>query len=248
MRCFKTFATIGASALMFAAAAAQAADLPRPAPPPSLTLPPPAVQRAPSVIEESSSGWYLRGDVGYRMNRLGSVANLAPVPTTDDRIDKAGVGGFGVGYKMQWFRVDATLDYSGKTKYWGNTAALSPDFTARMQSVTALMNVYGDLGTWYGLTPYIGLGVGGAYLRTADFSRASLPIVAPLPAATSNWNLGWAWMAGVSYKISQNYNVDLGYRHVSFGDAMTGIDAFGNQLTFKKLTADEIRLGLRWSL
>ncbi|MEA2953632.1 MAG: hypothetical protein QOJ96_3152, partial [Alphaproteobacteria bacterium] len=26
------------------------------------------------------------------------------------------------------------------------------------------------------------------------------------------------------------------------------VDFFGNQLTFKKLSADEIRLGLRWSL
>jgi opacity protein-like surface antigen len=55
-------------------------------------------------------------------------------------------------------------------------------------------------------------------------------------------------MAGISYKISQNYAVDLGYRHISFGEATTGVDFFGNQLTFKKLSADEIRLGLRWSL
>jgi opacity protein-like surface antigen len=244
MRSFKISATIGVLAFALCTTAG-AADLPRPSP--SMPLPPPMIQRAPSVIDEVSSGWYLRGDVGYRMNRLGSVANLAPVATTDDRIDRAGSGGLGLGYKMQWFRVDATLDYAGKTKYWGNTAALSPDFTARMQTVTALVNVYGDLGTWYGLTPYFGLGVGGAYLSTGDFSRASLPFIAPVPV-TSNWNMAWAWMAGVSYKISQNYAVDLGYRHISLGDTTTGIDAFGNQLTFKKLSADEIRLGLRWSL
>jgi opacity protein-like surface antigen len=242
MRSFKTFAAIGTLAFALCATA-RAADLPRP---PSMPLPPPLV-RAPSVIDEVSSNWYLRGDVGYRMNHLGSVANLAPVPTTADKIDKSGVVGLGVGYKMQWFRADVTLDYGTKTKYWGNTTALVPDFTARIDSITTLANIYGDLGTWYGVTPYIGAGVGGAYLRTGDFSRASLPLITPVPA-TSNWNLAWAWMAGISYKISQNYAVDLGYRHISFGEATTGVDFFGNQLTFKKLSADEIRLGLRWSL
>jgi opacity protein-like surface antigen len=242
MRSFKTFAAIGALVLSFGAAA-RAADFPRSNP--SMPLPPPIVQRAPSLVEEFSSGWYLRGDVGYRFDRLGGVSNAAPIPTFDDKLANTITLGLGVGYKWQWFRTDLTADYAFKARYTGSTAALAPDFGARIDGTTALANIYGDLGTWFGLTPYIGVGAGGAYLRTSDFNRGFTPFL-PAVRETGRWNLAWAWMAGVSYKVSQNYQIDLGYRHVSLGSANTGTDAFGNQLTFKRLSGEEIRVGVRY--
>jgi opacity protein-like surface antigen len=244
MGSLKTFAMIGTLTVALATTAT-AADLPRPAP--SLPLPPPPiVQRAaPSLVDEFASGWYLRGDVGYRMNKLGSVANAAVVQPTNNRIDKSAVIGLGVGYKWQWFRSDLTLDYGTKAKYWGDSVFLANDFTARIDSSTLLLNVYGDLGTWFGLTPYLGAGIGGAYLGTGDFGQNSQPFVSAVPV-NSKWNLAWAWMAGASYRLSQNYHIDLGYRHVNMGDAMSGTDAYGNRMTFKSLSADEIRLGVRY--
>jgi opacity protein-like surface antigen len=244
MASLKTIAAIGTLTAALSATA-NAADLPRPVPAPSLPLPPPIVQRSPALVDEFASGWYLRGDVGYRINNLGSVANAIPPSPTSNRIDKSAVIGVGVGYKWQWFRADLTLDYGTKAKYWGDTVFMTNDFTARIDSSTALLNVYGDLGTWFGLTPYLGLGVGGSYVGVGDFSRNSLPAVSTVPV-NIKWNLAWAWMAGVSYRLSQNYHIDLGYRHVSLGDGMSGMDAYGNQLSFKSLSADEIRLGVRY--
>ncbi len=238
MGSFKAFVAIGTSLLAFGTTA-KAADLSRPMPP--------LEQRTPSLIDDTPSGWYVRGDIGYRLNRVGSVANLAPVPAFDNKMSASAVLGMGVGYKLQWFRTDLTVDYGTKAKYSGSTAALAPDFTARVDSVTALGNFYGDLGTWYGLTPYLGLGAGGAYLRTGDFSQASRPPVGAAP--TSNrWNFAWAWMAGVSYTVSPSFMVDFGYRRTSFGSAVTAVDFYGNQLTLKNLSADEFRVGLRLPL
>ncbi len=241
MGCCKTFTTIGALVLALGTAAT-AADFPRPFP---SMPPPPLVQRAPTLVDEFSSGWYLRGDVGYRMNRVGSVTNAAPVPTFDNRIANSAMLGLGVGYKWQWFRTDLTADYTFKARYTGSTIDMAPDFTTRVDSVTTLANVYGDLGTWYGITPYLGAGVGGSYLRSTDFNSFFLPSLTVVPE-TFKWNLAWAWMAGVSYKVSQNYHIDLGYRHVSLGNVRTGVDSFGDQLQLKHLTADEIRLGVRY--
>jgi opacity protein-like surface antigen len=237
----KTFAIIGAASLALVTAA-KAADLP----PPSLSLPP-SIQKAPALVDELSSGWYLRGDIAYRMNRLGSVTNLVGPQPTSNKIDRSGAIGVGVGYKMNWFRADVTVDYGFKTKYWGDTVFLSPDFTARVDSITALFNVYGDLGTWFGITPYIGVGIGGSNLGTSNFSEASLPAV-PEPTRNARWNTAWAWMAGLSYNVSENLAIDLGYRRINMGDALTNPDFFGNRLTFGKFSADEIRAGLRWSL
>jgi opacity protein-like surface antigen len=240
MGSLKTFAVTGAVSLTIITAA-KAADLSSP-----LTLPPP-IQKATTLVDEFSSGWYLRGDIAYRMNRLDSVTNAIPPQPTSNRIDRSGLIGVGVGYKWNWFRTDVTLDYSGKTKYWGDTAALSPDFTSRTDSLTALINIYGDLGTWYGITPYIGAGVGGASLGTSGFSRHSLPEV-PEPPRRGKWNTAWAWMAGVSYKFAPNWAIDIGYRRIYMGDAISGIDFYGNQLTLSKFSADEIRLGARYMI
>jgi hypothetical protein len=40
--------------------------------------------------------------------------------------------------------------------------------------------------------------------------------------------------------------VDIGYRHIQLGDAIGGPSA--NTLTIKNISADEIRVGLRWLL
>jgi opacity protein-like surface antigen len=238
MGSFKTFATAGTLVLSLGTAAT-AADFPGSYPSS------PQVMRAPRVVDEYSSGWYLRGDVGYRKIRIGEVTNAAATPTFDDHIDPSVTLGGGVGYKWSWFRADLTADYGLKTKYLGSTAALAPDFSARVESVTALANIYGDLGTWGGLTPYIGAGLGGAYLRTTEFNSAFLPGITAVPG-TGKWNLAWAWMAGVSYQVMPNVQIDLGYRRASLGNAITGSDSFGNQLTLKRLTADDIRIGFRY--
>ena len=54
-------------------------------------------------------------------------------------------------------------------------------------------------------------------------------------------------MAGISYRFSANWHIDVGYRHVNMGDVTTGRIG-GNQLTFKEMSADEIRLGFRYVL
>ena len=66
--------------------------------------------------------------------------------------------------------------------------------------------------------------------------------------STGKWNFAWAYMAGVSYRVTGNYIVDLGYRHVNMGDITTARDSVGNDLAFKKLSSDEIRLGFRYVL
>jgi opacity protein-like surface antigen len=237
-RLFKTIALIGPLALTLGTAA-MAADAPRS----PMSLPPRLVQ-SPLLVDEFASGWYLRGDIGYRINEVGSVSNVVPVRTIDDQLDKSFMFGTGVGYQHQWLRTDVTIDY-GKAKYAGSTASNVNHFSAKIESVTVLANLYGDLGTWSGLTPYVGVGAGGAYVWTSDFE---LPFRAPtdLVGPKSKTNFVWAWMAGVSYKISENYHLDLGYRHIRFGDAHTKMNEFDDQLRFKRLSADEFRVGFRY--
>src|SRR3954454_12230579 len=71
------------------------------------------LESAPLLVDEFGSNWYLRGDIGYRFhNDFDRARNLEPPPQArnSDFDNNAWVFGAGVGYKMDWFRVDVTLD------------------------------------------------------------------------------------------------------------------------------------------
>lgn len=236
------FRTVVMTALLAAASAvtARAADLPS-----ALPLP------TPPLLEPShddfASGWYLRGDIGYRVNnQFDSVSNFGTVQPTNGSLDHPFTAGLGVGMKWSWFRTDVTVDYGFKSKFWADSIRGPRDFGADIQTVTGLFNVYGDLGTWWGITPYVGAGIGGSYLQVSNVVEG-VPAFGPAGPDAANWHFAWAWMAGFSYQFS-NYAIDLGYRRVMLGDASSPFNAFGNQLNFKGLTSDEVRLGLRWQL
>jgi len=216
--------------------AAFAADMPGMLPPPSAaTFLPPL---------PASWGWYVRGDLGGYWGTMGGAQSAPGFPSpTDNSIDNGFVGGVGAGFKAGWVRSDATVDYTAM-KYSG-TIATPGDVSAKVDAVTALFNGYLDLGTWYGLTPYIGAGAGVANLRTHDYSSTAAP---PFAGGLSNsqWKFAYAVMAGAGYSIAPNIVLDAGYRYVNFGDVTTASDSVG-AMTLKNLAAHEVRVGVRWS-
>jgi opacity protein-like surface antigen len=214
---------------------AMAADMPGNRPPP-LPVPTRTVTRV-----EPDAGWYLRGDLAYRIGRSNGV-DTTPVffPLTHKMGDSIAAG-LGVGIKTEWLRTDFTIDIATPMKYEATPGGTS----AKVSASTFLFNGYLDLGTWYRATPYIGAGAGAARMGISDYSSTAM---APFSGDSSRtkWNFAWAGMAGVAYAISPNTMVDLGYRYINFGDVTTGADAFGST-TLKQIAAHEVRVGLRWS-
>jgi len=231
----RSFVVAGAVTLIFSVSA-QAADMPG-----YPSLPPPASIK-PLRVDEFLSGWYLRGDLGYRFQRFNGAASDFPPDPTDNKLNNTVFGGFGGGFKEKWFRADLTADYGWRSNYSGTVGTTGDQ--AKIDSYTVLGNIYFDLGTWGGLTPYIGAGAGGAYLTMSNFTTS--PATGAAIASRSRWNFAWAAMAGVSYRLSENWLIDVGYRHIDMGDAVGGPEA--NSLTLKKLTGDEIRVGLRYKI
>jgi len=213
---------------------------------------PPLLDSAPLLVDEFGSNWYLRGDIGYRFNTdFDSMRNLNPPPSVRDPevTNKTWVFGAGVGYKWDWFRTDITGDFSTTQKFDADSRIRPNDFTARLDNVTGLWNAYGDLGTWWGFSPYVGAGVGFARLKASGFRVPS----AHDGEAHSNesWNLAWAVMAGVSYRVTGNWLIDVGYRHIDMGDVWTGVLGSGRfrderRLEIKNLSSDEVRVGFRY--
>src|SRR5690242_10644298 len=71
-------------------------------------------------VQGSASGWYLRGDIGLRVdNKIDEMILLGPLPIydyplkTNVNLQNIPMLGIGAGYKWNWFRADITTDYAG---------------------------------------------------------------------------------------------------------------------------------------
>jgi len=222
-----------AAAGMAVAGAAYAAD---PAFPPTLVS-------KPLYVSEFVSTWYVRADVGYRFYNSpgGSVAGVA---FDDTSFSNAAAFDLGIGLKASWFRADVTASYGLRPQFSGSTAVARPDVTAKITAITTLLNGYFDLGTWYGLTPYAGAGIGFSWMRSSEFVALSLP-----PAVTAGnsgtFDLAWAAHAGVAYAVTPNLLIDSSYRFLHIGSPKTNLSSFG-AVEYGSMAAHEVRVGLRF--
>jgi opacity protein-like surface antigen len=208
----------------------------------------------------AAGGWYLRGDIGYKLyadpnGRMSNPAwgennisaNLGQGSMSSESLGGAGDIGIGVGYKFNdYLRADATLDYETPAQFKGSlyciytsgsdcenqttTAAWIDSERAKISAWSGLINGYVDLATYEGFTPYVGAGAGVAYLRSTDVKSSNKAQDGSNPSDLGNWNFAWALMAGVSYAINDKLDLDLGYRYLNLGNARTGIIADENGL------------------
>src|ERR1700732_2204007 len=71
----------------------------------------PVIDR-PRPLLDANTGWYLRGDLGYRWDRVtraqAAAGFTSPISNSLDNVVFAGIGG---GIKSEWLRTDVTIDY-----------------------------------------------------------------------------------------------------------------------------------------
>jgi opacity protein-like surface antigen len=250
-------AAIAGVAAVFATLA-NAADMP--------SLPP--VNYPP--IEESASGWYLRGDIGMSNQRVGHLFNVlydtaSSVNTVQKDFDSAPTFGLGIGYQWNnWLRTDVTGEYRGKANFHGFDIAksggstFSDEYRGSKSEWLMLANIYADLGTWYSFTPFIGAGIGAAYNTISNFMDVCTVCAGGGVAyadTASKWNFAWAVHAGVSYRVNSRLSLEFAYRYVNLGDAMsgdivtyTGTNAVYNPMEFKDISSHDLKFGVRWLL
>ncbi|MHA6644344.1 outer membrane protein [Mesorhizobium sp. A623] len=249
--------------------------------------PPPVVQPAPY------SGWYIRGDVGYvfKSRNEGDWDFYNQFPGVEgidgtfryDHLDFGGAAslGGGVGYRFNdYLRADATLDFfhakiSGGTDcpYMIKTdpqhalpmgADCHYENQASANVWAPMLNAYVDLPAWGAITPYVGLGIGAAFV---DYGKLSVQEVCALcqPGYTpytatneglSSWRLAGSAMAGLSYRLSDHFLLDAGYKYTRVGSgkafaydaADKAFGAKGEQIRDNGFDFHALRLGVRYEL
>ena len=71
----------------------------------------------------------------------------------------------------------------------------------------------------------------------------------------SKWNFAWALHAGVAYKVTPNFTVELAYSYLDMGDGMTGDlrsstapTTSATRRPSRDITSHDLKLGVRWNL
>ncbi|MRG55080.1 outer membrane beta-barrel protein [Phyllobacterium sp. SYP-B3895] len=260
MSTFNKFAAMGAAIMSLGAAPALAADM----------IQDPVVEVAPF------GGWYLRGDIGMsnqQFDHLDYVGFADPAYHTffnDGDFDAGMTAQIGVGYQFNdWLRADVTGQYRGKTDFSAldfydidgdlttTDDAATNEYHAKKSEWLFLANAYADLGTYAGITPYVGAGIGASRNTISGFTDNNIITGGGgYAGSASQWELAWALHAGVGIKATDRMTIDIGYSYVDLGDGKTD-NAFNyiNSLTrenpepfkFKDITSHDFKVGVRYA-
>ncbi|PCJ86596.1 MAG: hypothetical protein COA52_14960 [Hyphomicrobiales bacterium] len=211
-------------------------------------------------VYEKAGAWYLRGDIGYVATANYEVS-FDGVPghqeLTNEDWSNTWLIGIGVGYEFNhYFRMDLTLDYTATWEFEGNSVCLSNacgglnNEFGSMAMYTVLGNAYLDWDNSSAFTPYIGGGLGFAYVDVRRHYSHNFDNTSNGFAAEGNWNFAAAAMVGLTYDVTENFKLDANYRYLWVGDVESGDEdasALVGKITYEDLDFHQIRVGGRYT-
>ncbi|MBZ9675600.1 outer membrane protein [Mesorhizobium sp. ES1-1] len=227
--------------------------------------PPIYVDQAPDYVPvEVGSGWYLRGDVSYLAQKSFKDDNFAFTPASFSEKEDPVFASIGFGYHFNdYLRADLNLGYLPGNKVgmsYDDTGIVDPPAgTAASASLknyaySLMLNGYVDLGTYVGITPYVGAGVGVVQskrsLSASYFTNNDDPTDDfVLSDEKTKYSLAYTLNAGLAYQLTKNVSVDLGYQYFSAPDAeyvsTANLDTYP---VHKGISNHQVKLGLRYDL
>ncbi|RUU88441.1 MAG: P44/Msp2 family outer membrane protein [Mesorhizobium sp.] len=257
--------------------------------------PPIYVDQAPDYVPvEVGSGWYLRGDIGYAFSHPFEHEETSSGPLNSFTSDSSlFTGSIGMGYHVNdYLRVELNggilptnkfSDHQNLATTCGGSTLVDDGF-GTINSVAAtqacdlinngtnkgyslMANGYVDLGTYVGITPYLGGGIGVAYNKYYRSIGARDCKESPVNSAgtggffcddpagyegqtdtEAKFNLAYSIGAGLSYQVSKNLSVDLGYEYFSVPSAKYVAYDDGAFNIHKGIDYQTVKLGLRYDL
>jgi opacity protein-like surface antigen len=264
--------------------------------------PPIYVDQAPDYVPvEVGSGWYLRGDVGYAFSDP-FEDSVGPTGFTSKSTLFDGSIGMGYHFNDYFradlnFGILPTNKFGNSyvTTCDGSVTTTRTDVdsgniisqinapanpappckgsdAASNKAYSLMANGYVDLGTYVGITPYVGGGVGVVYSKfsKAIGARNCVPTSTTTtingvtttqqfncddPAgydgsvtSQASYDFAYSLAAGASYQVTKNVSIDLGYEYFSVPSAQYVAYDSGAFNIHKGLDYQSVKLGLRYDL
>jgi opacity protein-like surface antigen len=221
-------------------------------------------------------GWYIRGYIGMSNQFFdGLESDLFDIPPEfgwydDGGFSSAPIVGAGIGYEFNdYLRGDLTVEWRGKSDFYaldwldadggGAGGITTNEYTAKKSELVFMANGYYDFGDFYGITPYVGAGIGASYNTISHFRDVNV-ITGGSGYADDNseWNFAWALHTGLGFQATERMTIDFGYSFISLGDASTGTihnddgvsfpEGANENIDFNDIYSHDFKLGVRYSL
>lgn len=191
------------------------------------------------VVPKLSLGFQSLTDMEAR-GRNGGTASL------DNGYDGTLGLGAAVGFDLYpHYMVPARLEveymHMGEAEESGTgRGLLGPDFSYKQknQASSLFVNAYVDLHNSTAFTPYVGAGLGTAWIKSDGNLAEGL-------GSHTETNVAWNVGLGVAMELSYNTSLDFGYRYASFGTAKTGLNSVGH--IESHMAMHQFNLGLRFT-
>ncbi|UVK56461.1 porin family protein [Mesorhizobium sp. AR02] len=225
--------------------------------------PPIYADQAPDYVPvEVGSGWYLRGDVSYLVQKSFKNDDFAFTPASFDEKEDPIFASIGFGYHFNdYLRADLNLGYLPGNKIGvgyddsGTTVAYTQaSADLKNYAYSLMLNGYVDLGTYVGITPYVGGGVGIVQstrkLSASYFTNNSDPTDDFVQSDDkTQYSFAYTLNAGLAYQVTKNVSVDLGYQYFSAPDAeYVTAESLTSYPVKKGISNHQVKLGLRYDL
>ena len=196
-------------------------------------------------------GFYIgvKGGYEYKDNDSSKVTDTTNNATNHNWKNESGyaVGGaFGYNFAGMGVPVRAEAEYLYHNQFkYSATNSTTGTFSSKIDIHTVFANFYYDIKTSTAFTPYVGAGLGVAWVnqKVASTFGGWTPTAHDGNYDTTNfaWNVG----AGVGYSVTDNVILDLGYRYTNYGDSKK-VSVGTTQFRAKDLTGHSALLGLRY--
>jgi opacity protein-like surface antigen len=170
-------------------------------------------------------GIYLSGKVGIVNHNLGDTEESLGKRLNVD--DNAWILAGAIGYRYGYFRFEAEYTWrerAEETVGMGATASKE-----EFQTSTYMANIYYDFSPYTMFTPYVMAGAGITHIEY-NFSGGG-----GAPEKYEADNFTWAVGGGVSAKMTNRWNIDIGYRFLNM-----------KKLERTTIRAHEVYLGTRY--
>ncbi len=185
----------------------------------------------------------------------GSPSSSASGTKSDDAFG----GALALGYNFDTrfnVPVRAEIEYAVYSQVKGKTSGsgqidIFTDFYGAKQELkiqTLFLNAYFDIKTGTAFTPWLGAGVGMAFVHSRssayydfDYGRYR-SLFEGSEASQNTTNFAWNVGAGIGWKVAESLTVDLGYRFVSLGEVEnpTWSDVIGYTPVFIKSKTEHL--------
>lgn len=177
-------------------------------------------------------GFYIAGRIGQAKYKLKDDRSGVSGSYSDYVIDKKRLMASGaLGYRYKHVR--AELEYIWRKK---NSEDVTEFTEGSFKSQSYMLVLYYDFMPYYWFTPFVNAGIG--YTRSKlGINNVVTPFRHTIKEDAFTWSLG----AGLSAKITNRWNLDIGYRYFDMGD----LSMYNGKTT---LEDQEIYAGLRYVL